>query len=433
MSADKPSRLPILALIGVAVCAAGGAAYWWSEQPAASGGDQPVQASVSTAQTDVISDKQTAPSNSTAEVVNETAATSADVDDAQVTQTEEQAAVPPTGPSIQDVRLEPDGLSVIAGRAEPLSEVVLFVDDMEVARAEADASGAFATLAMLDDNATDGARPLTIQQRGATGKVVDGQDTIFLAPAPQPDPEPSVDVTVAEPAPRVTTPAVAEPEVAPEAPVTETVILASPDATNAAAPAAVAEQTDTSPRRAEPAKIAVLKSDQSGVEVLNPSGPAPNVTGQIALDTISYSVDGAVKLQGRARSTSETVRVYLNNTAIAALGVDETGAWRGTLPDVDTGVFTLRIDEVDPDGQVTSRVETPFKREDPVVLEAALSQDKEALIKAITVQQGNTLWAIARERYGQGTEYVQVFEANRALIRDPDLIYPGQVLTLPQK
>ena len=48
-----------------------------------------------------------------------------------------------------------------------------------------------------------------------------------------------------------------------------------------------------------------------------------------------------------------------------------------------------------------------------------------------TVQPGNTLWAIARERYGEGIMYVMVFEANRDRIRNPDLIYPGQVFVLP--
>jgi nucleoid-associated protein YgaU len=50
----------------------------------------------------------------------------------------------------------------------------------------------------------------------------------------------------------------------------------------------------------------------------------------------------------------------------------------------------------------------------------------------ITVQPGFTLWAIARETYGDGVLYVQVFEANRDKIKDPDLIYPGQVFTVPQ-
>ena len=90
-----------------------------------------------------------------------------------------------------------------------------------------------------------------------------------------------------------------------------------------------------------------------------------------------------------------------------------------------------------------SRIETPFKRESPDVLQPpqdpnAVAQGDTAdggpvpLIRAVTVQQGDTLWAISRARYGDGVLYVRVFEANRGDIRDPDLIYPGQVFKLPQ-
>ena len=51
---------------------------------------------------------------------------------------------------------------------------------------------------------------------------------------------------------------------------------------------------------------------------------------------------------------------------------------------------------------------------------------------SITVQPGFTLWGIARENFGDGVLYVQVFEANKDKIRNPDLIYPGQVFTIPQ-
>ena len=51
--------------------------------------------------------------------------------------------------------------------------------------------------------------------------------------------------------------------------------------------------------------------------------------------------------------------------------------------------------------------------------------------RIVTVQPGFTLWQIASESYGDGVLYVQVFEANRDKIRNPDLIYPGQVFTVP--
>ncbi|MZQ88198.1 LysM peptidoglycan-binding domain-containing protein [Frigidibacter albus] len=51
----------------------------------------------------------------------------------------------------------------------------------------------------------------------------------------------------------------------------------------------------------------------------------------------------------------------------------------------------------------------------------------------VTVQPGFTLWAIATDNYGDGFAYVRVYEANKAQIRDPDLIYPGQVFTVPEQ
>ena len=83
---------------------------------------------------------------------------------------------------------------------------------------------------------------------------------------------------------------------------------------------------------------------------------------------------------------------------------------------------------MDASGAVTARVESPFLRESPDVLAAAAGDGP---VSSVTVQPGNTLWAIARGRYGRGIEYVRVFEANRDRIRDPDLIFPGQRLDVP--
>jgi nucleoid-associated protein YgaU len=148
------------------------------------------------------------------------------------------------------------------------------------------------------------------------------------------------------------------------------------------------------------------------------------------LDTIGYTDEGTVQLGGRAETGTIEVRAYLDNRAVARLPVDAQGNWRGEVPQVDAGVYTLRVDALSADGSVASRIETPFKREEPAVLAAAV-RDSDGPVRAVTVQAGDTLWAIARDRYGEGLLYVQVFEANRSAIRNPDLIYPGQVFELP--
>ncbi len=47
------------------------------------------------------------------------------------------------------------------------------------------------------------------------------------------------------------------------------------------------------------------------------------------------------------------------------------------------------------------------------------------------IQKGDTLWAIAKRFLGNGNLYTQIVEANREVIKDPDLIYPGQKIRIP--
>lgn len=51
--------------------------------------------------------------------------------------------------------------------------------------------------------------------------------------------------------------------------------------------------------------------------------------------------------------------------------------------------------------------------------------------KTYTVQSGDTLWKIAEQHYGNGARYMEIFEANGDLLDNPDRIFPGQVLKIP--
>lgn len=214
-------------------------------------------------------------------------------------------------------------------------------------------------------------------------------------------------------------------ETAPTAPDAPQVAGTQPDAP---APVASVAPTD-SPE--EPVAMAaqavtpvVILSSETGVEVLQ--APSPEVMDDVAIDSITYSDIGDVSLSGRGRSGG-FIRIYLDDKPITVSRIAEDGRWRAELPNVDTGIYRLRVDEVDEDGNVQSRVETPFKREAP----QDVADAQPTLASTVTVQPGSTLWAIARDRYGEGIAYVRVFNANKDLIRDPDLIYPGQVFTVP--
>lgn len=51
--------------------------------------------------------------------------------------------------------------------------------------------------------------------------------------------------------------------------------------------------------------------------------------------------------------------------------------------------------------------------------------------KTYTVQKGDTLWKIAKQFYGNGSQYSKIVSANSDKIKNPNLIYPGQVFSIP--
>ena len=165
----------------------------------------------------------------------------------------------------------------------------------------------------------------------------------------------------------------------------------------------------------------IVQDDGKDLKVLAPIQVSS--VDSITLDTISYTENSSTELAGRAR-LAYSVRIYLNNKLESEAKVSESGAWKAALLDVQAGVYTLRLDEVSEEGKVEGRLELPFKREEEALIQAMGEG-------SITVQPGNSLWRIARKYYGKGIQYVEIFERNSDLIRDPDLIYPGQIFSLP--
>jgi nucleoid-associated protein YgaU len=178
------------------------------------------------------------------------------------------------------------------------------------------------------------------------------------------------------------------------------------------------------PDRAKPESqptIAILTPTEGGPSrVLQ--GPAPQ-GGGLSLDIIDYDDAGKVIFSGRAKPGAK-VRVYVDDKAVGEATADAQGRWTVT-PEaaIAAGPHRLRIEERT-GSAVTQRLDIPFVR--AVIDTAKLAPGR------VVVQPGNSLWRIARRTYGYGTRYTVIFSANEWQIKDPDLIYPGQVFALPQ-
>jgi nucleoid-associated protein YgaU len=308
-------------------------------------------------------------------------------------ETEVAAASESAEPSFDVVRVSPQGAALVAGRAAPGSTVTVRAGEAPVAEVEAGPTGEFVAIFRAPPSATPQA--LSLESDGRSGGAVSRETVLLLPPAP--------------PAPP-TLPETARAE-------GEGWVVAAGTAGTDGGPGAAAGEPEP-----EVAATAILGED--GVEVID-ARPRPEAPRRVSLASISYGEQGLVTLAGFGTAGSE-VRIYVDDAHAVDGEIDAGGRWRLPLGEISAGVYRLRVDEIGPNGQVASRVETPFKRDFPELAPAI--RDGEG---AITVQPGHNLWTIAREHYGQGILYTQIFTANAGLIRDPELIYPGQIFLLP--
>tara|TARA_B100000780_G_scaffold166747_1_gene116698 strand:- start:639 stop:2300 length:1662 start_codon:yes stop_codon:yes gene_type:complete len=383
-------------------------------------------------------------------------------------------------PRFDLVRIEDDGSALIAGLAAGTGHVILSVDGIELPRARSDlnGSGQFVIFAFLPPKITPQALKLHLYTEGVDGVVI-SDEIVFVAAAPQTENQEKLVASLPE-------------DIGEIDPQPESVM-----------------QTEVS---AVSATTKVLLVDETGVKILQDSEEmGPFII--VSIDTISYNLKGDVSIGGRATGRG-FVRIYLNNRAITTSQISDSGYWTVDLLNVEAGIYTLRVDELNSVGNILSRSEIPFKREEPAELAALMAEtDKvvvddaalaetvaaasdtlkvevaaevqqeleitqtvvevqaqvddlaastsgigfdveasganskgvgaepaeldaslrapSAIFRVKTVQPGSTLWAIAKESYGAGIEYFKVFDANKERIRDPDLIYPGQVFEIP--
>ena len=190
---------------------------------------------------------------------------------------------------------------------------------------------------------------------------------------------------------------------------------------------------------AEPAKASA--SDASPVAAAA-SGRSPPA---IAVKSVEVGPGGRFVAKGAA-SPNAIVRLYLSGAFVGDARTKQDGRWSLTIENGMTpGAYTVRADEVRPDGSVLARAEAPFdfpktvpddqRPPGNVVASAGPASAADVVLFSVRtahVQPGDTLWGLSQTFYGDGSRYQLIFAANNEQIRDPNLIYPGQAFILPK-
>ncbi len=329
---------------------------------------------------------------------------------------DEEAAPANAGkaPSFDIVRVNRAGEAVIAGRAQPESEVELTDGTEVIGRVRSDRRGEWVLIP--DRPLEPGAREIGLVSRSERGGETKS-GSVVVVNVPERGGSPSEGTGEAE------TPLAV---LVPREGLGPSTVLQQPGSDPVASPPPAAEPSPSAAsghREGGTTRIASVgpSHDAASGALVERSSPA---TKGLSLETIDYDEAGRVALSGTA-SPGARVGVFLDDDRIGETRADAEGRWEMTpAEDVEPGRYTLRADQIDDGGKVAARIRLPFARVD-----AAEDHGPGALV---VVQPGNSLWRIARRTYGRGARYTLIYNANQQQIEDPDLIYPGQVFSLPE-
>jgi nucleoid-associated protein YgaU len=405
---------------GTAVGAAAGGGFYFSQQPA---DPQPAALVTPEPATKPAETTTTAPETKTASL---------------------SAAMP----RFDILRVEKDGSTVVAGSAAPGSKVELMSGDTVVASAMAGPGGDFALV--LDKPLEKGAHDLVLKATDAAGASVMSEETGVVT---IPDAGGELIAMVTKPGEASRILQKGEPKAA------ETAAAATAESKPADPAAPAAKQVLVSAVDFENGRIFVAGSGEAGRTV--------NVyIDDVLAGTTSIGADGAFLLEAASNLTLGTHKIRAD--MLAATGTEvET---RSEVPLVHEEPAAAEVaaaqpakpaEEAKPSESVTAAAE-PAKPAETTTAAAEPAKPAETTTAAaepakpaeeakanetvtaaapatepiktgasVIIRRGDNLWRVSRRLLGKGVRYTVIYEANKGQIKDPSLIFPGQVFEVP--
>lgn len=157
-----------------------------------------------------------------------------------------------------------------------------------------------------------------------------------------------------------------------------------------------------------------------------PVNDAPFVTGRIT-DPVEI-----VKAIQKARDSLDPVRFLITGTDLdinVRMGV-ETFDYEERAGELGDFYYSIKLSEWK--DYSPRRIVLPPEPAKPAQAEEPERTGEPPKQKTYTVKAGDCLWNIAKKFYGKGSDYTKIYNANKGTIgSNPNLIYPGQVFTIP--
>ncbi len=399
------------------------------------------------------------------EAVQEEAKKSEEVSSAKKS-AEEAVASGVVAPSFDVVRVEPDGNTLVAGRAAPGAIVELRNGDEILSRATADANGEWVMI--LDQLLKQGVSDLSLAAKAdeasepvlSTGSVTvalpkDGKGELLVIET-KPGQASEILALMSEKAKAA---AQETEKVAAAAKLAAEKEKAQKEAMKAEEAAKVAMAAEEAKKKAEEeAKLAAETAKAEMKKAEAETKPEPVVPSRVAIEAVELEGD-TVFAAGAAQPAGSLLRLYIDNKPVADTKAGETGRFLfDSKVKLAPGQHSLRVDMIGgADGAVMKRAEVTFNKQSPVAkatpvapveggeavaktdMAAANDKPAENAVPAmatksnkVIIRRGDNLWEIARRVYGAGIRYSTIFDSNNDQIRDPHWIYPGQVFQLPE-
>lgn len=150
----------------------------------------------------------------------------------------------------------------------------------------------------------------------------------------------------------------------------------------------------------------------------------------LSTPALSAKPSPSAALAGRVHAKSPVAQTYGSHPA--ASGRPVQGAPQDASPSAPASPMTVGRSQP---GPTTGEAEVATAQVPAAQVQAEAPTESVFVpeINTARITRGDSLWQISRRVYGKGTRYTVIFDANQPQIRNPDLIYPGQIFVVPSE